>query len=161
MQLKPEVSSVSEDGRVYELVVESTVPIPCLEDWSSSTDQCSLSLKLSTDSQGDDSMLITVFMCHRYDNKLHPKPSCRRRWSLPGCRSFSVLLCGGSVPGPLQGRRVQPGTDPLQPGHRLCQGRWQDEPNLCPAHRHAEFSVEWILATSCSGEQTKMCGKGL
>ncbi|KAF7650177.1 hypothetical protein LDENG_00130260, partial [Lucifuga dentata] len=50
--LKPEVSAVSEDGRVYELVVESTVPVPCLED-SPSSKQCNLSLKLNTNSQDE------------------------------------------------------------------------------------------------------------
>ncbi|XP_050932344.1 von Willebrand factor D and EGF domain-containing protein [Lates calcarifer] len=52
IRLRPEVSSVSEDGRLYELVVESTVPVPCLEESSSSsTEQCTLSLQLSTSSQ--------------------------------------------------------------------------------------------------------------
>uniref|UniRef100_A0A3Q3FEL5 VWFD domain-containing protein n=1 Tax=Labrus bergylta TaxID=56723 RepID=A0A3Q3FEL5_9LABR len=51
--LRPEVISVSEDGRLYELVVESSVPVPCLEDSPSSTEQCSLSLKLSTSSKGE------------------------------------------------------------------------------------------------------------
>ncbi|XP_060905839.1 von Willebrand factor D and EGF domain-containing protein [Labrus mixtus] len=51
--LRPEVISVSEDGRLYELVVESSVPVPCLEDSPSSTEQCSLSLKLSTSSKDE------------------------------------------------------------------------------------------------------------
>ncbi|KAM7421510.1 hypothetical protein PAMA_015584 [Pampus argenteus] len=50
IRLKPEASSVSEDGKLYELVVESTVPVPCLEESSSSTDQCTVSLQLSTSS---------------------------------------------------------------------------------------------------------------
>lgn len=54
VQVKPEVSSVSEDGRLYELLVESTVPVPCLQESSSSTEQCTLSLQLSTSSQGED-----------------------------------------------------------------------------------------------------------
>ncbi len=54
VQLRPEVSSVSEDGRLYELVVESTVPVPCLEESTSSTEQCTLSLQLSTSSKGED-----------------------------------------------------------------------------------------------------------
>ncbi|XP_078143192.1 von Willebrand factor D and EGF domain-containing protein [Centroberyx gerrardi] len=60
IRLRPEVSSVSEDGRGYELVVESTVPVPCLEDSSSSsssssssTEQCTLSLQLNTHNQGE------------------------------------------------------------------------------------------------------------
>ncbi|XP_042279137.1 von Willebrand factor D and EGF domain-containing protein isoform X1 [Thunnus maccoyii] len=53
IRLRPEVSSVSEDGKLYELVVESTVPIPCLEESSSSTEQCTVSLQLSTSSQDE------------------------------------------------------------------------------------------------------------
>ncbi|XP_074539724.1 von Willebrand factor D and EGF domain-containing protein [Halichoeres trimaculatus] len=56
LRLRPEVSTVSEDGKLYELVVESTVPIPCLE--VSPTEQCTLSLKLSTSSQ-DEAFLGT------------------------------------------------------------------------------------------------------
>ncbi|KAF3692342.1 von Willebrand factor D and EGF domain-containing protein Precursor [Channa argus] len=51
-KLIPQVSTVSEDGGLYELVVESTVPVPCLEDSSSSPEQCTLSLQLSTSSEG-------------------------------------------------------------------------------------------------------------
>ncbi|XP_039974712.1 von Willebrand factor D and EGF domain-containing protein [Xiphias gladius] len=53
IRLRPEVSSVSEDGRPYELVVESTVPVPCLPESSSSTEQCTLSLQLSTSSEDE------------------------------------------------------------------------------------------------------------
>lgn len=53
VQLRPEASSVFEDGRLYELVVESTVPVPCLEESSTLTDQCALSLQLSTGSKGE------------------------------------------------------------------------------------------------------------
>ncbi|XP_026172334.1 von Willebrand factor D and EGF domain-containing protein isoform X2 [Mastacembelus armatus] len=51
IKLRPEVDTIPEDGRLYELVVESTVPVPCLEDSSSSTEQCTLSLQLITNSQ--------------------------------------------------------------------------------------------------------------
>ncbi|XP_062321321.1 von Willebrand factor D and EGF domain-containing protein [Osmerus eperlanus] len=47
IRLKPENSTVSEDGREYELTVESTVPIPCPGD-STSAEQCSFFLHLST-----------------------------------------------------------------------------------------------------------------
>ncbi|XP_068425269.1 von Willebrand factor D and EGF domain-containing protein isoform X1 [Clinocottus analis] len=50
IMLRPEESSVSEDGRLYELVVESTVPVPCLEESSTSTEPCTLSLQLGTSS---------------------------------------------------------------------------------------------------------------
>ncbi|XP_030013146.1 von Willebrand factor D and EGF domain-containing protein isoform X2 [Sphaeramia orbicularis] len=53
IRLRPEVRSVSEDGRLYELVLESTVPVPCLGPFSS-IGQCTLSLQLSTDSLEDD-----------------------------------------------------------------------------------------------------------
>ncbi|XP_076832293.1 von Willebrand factor D and EGF domain-containing protein [Brachyhypopomus gauderio] len=48
IRLRPELSSVSEDGREYELVVESTVPVPC------HTHTCSLLLQLSTRSQDEE-----------------------------------------------------------------------------------------------------------
>uniref|UniRef100_A0A665TDV9 Si:dkey-30e9.7 n=1 Tax=Echeneis naucrates TaxID=173247 RepID=A0A665TDV9_ECHNA len=57
IRLRSEVSSVSEDGRLYELVVESSVPVPCLEESSPSTEKCKLSLQLSTNSQGEDNLL--------------------------------------------------------------------------------------------------------
>ncbi|KAM3614011.1 uncharacterized protein V6R79_008450 [Siganus canaliculatus] len=53
IRLIPEASVVSEDGRLYELVVESTVPVPCLEESSSATEPCTLSLQLSTSSRDD------------------------------------------------------------------------------------------------------------
>uniref|UniRef100_A0A3Q4HR02 von Willebrand factor D and EGF domains n=1 Tax=Neolamprologus brichardi TaxID=32507 RepID=A0A3Q4HR02_NEOBR len=48
IRLRPEASSVSEDGRLYEMVVESTVPLPCPEGSPASAEQCTLSLQLST-----------------------------------------------------------------------------------------------------------------
>nr|XP_046255008.1 von Willebrand factor D and EGF domain-containing protein isoform X2 [Scatophagus argus] len=53
IRLRPEASFVSEDGRLYELVVESTVPVPCLDESTSSTGQCALSLLLSTSSKDE------------------------------------------------------------------------------------------------------------
>ncbi|XP_068180151.1 von Willebrand factor D and EGF domain-containing protein isoform X2 [Antennarius striatus] len=51
IKIRPEVSSVPEDGRMYELLFESTVPVPCPDgSASSSTGHCSLSLHLSTSS---------------------------------------------------------------------------------------------------------------
>ncbi|CDQ64806.1 unnamed protein product [Oncorhynchus mykiss] len=55
IRLRPEVTTVSEDGKDYELTVESTIPVPCPGDASSSTpEECTLSLHLSTNNQGDD-----------------------------------------------------------------------------------------------------------
>ncbi|XP_061531465.1 von Willebrand factor D and EGF domain-containing protein [Phycodurus eques] len=53
IRLRPEVSVISEDGKLYELMVESTVPVPCLDESSSSSQsgQCTLSLTFSTNSQ--------------------------------------------------------------------------------------------------------------
>ncbi|XP_004560250.3 von Willebrand factor D and EGF domain-containing protein [Maylandia zebra] len=53
IRLRPEASSVSEDGRLYEMVVESTVPLPCPEGSPASAEQCTLSLQLSTTSEED------------------------------------------------------------------------------------------------------------
>ncbi|KAK5862118.1 hypothetical protein PBY51_017547 [Eleginops maclovinus] len=53
IRLRPNESSVSEDGRLYELLVESTVPVPCLEESSPSAEHCTLSLQLSTSSKDD------------------------------------------------------------------------------------------------------------
>ncbi|XP_052350176.1 von Willebrand factor D and EGF domain-containing protein-like isoform X1 [Oncorhynchus keta] len=55
IRLRPEVTTVSEDGKDYELTVESTIPVPCPGDASSSTTEaCTLSLHLNTNNQGDD-----------------------------------------------------------------------------------------------------------
>ncbi|XP_061771484.1 von Willebrand factor D and EGF domain-containing protein isoform X1 [Nerophis ophidion] len=54
IRLTPNVSNVAEDGNLYELVVESTIPIPCLEE--SSSEPCIISLQLSTNSQ-DEALL--------------------------------------------------------------------------------------------------------
>jgi len=45
-QMKPQAVSISEDGREYNLTVESTVPLPC------SSERCTLPLHLTTSSQG-------------------------------------------------------------------------------------------------------------
>ncbi|KAM4736569.1 von Willebrand factor D and EGF domain-containing protein [Anableps anableps] len=54
IRLKPEVSHLSEDGRRYQLLVESTVPVPCPDGSFSSAEKCVLSLQLSTSSQDED-----------------------------------------------------------------------------------------------------------
>lgn len=45
-QMKPQAVSISEDGREYELIVESTVPLPC------SSQRCTLPLHLTSSNQG-------------------------------------------------------------------------------------------------------------
>ncbi|XP_056299805.1 von Willebrand factor D and EGF domain-containing protein isoform X2 [Pseudoliparis swirei] len=47
--LRPEKRAVSEDGRPYELLVESSVPVPCPEE-----PPCALTLQLSTSSADED-----------------------------------------------------------------------------------------------------------
>ncbi|XP_015248179.1 PREDICTED: von Willebrand factor D and EGF domain-containing protein [Cyprinodon variegatus] len=54
IRLKPEVSRVSEDGRQYELLAESTIPVPCLDGSFSSTEDCVLSLEFVTSSHDED-----------------------------------------------------------------------------------------------------------
>ncbi|MBN3314921.1 VWDE protein, partial [Atractosteus spatula] len=51
IRLKPEVSSISEDGKEYKLKVESTVPIPCSE--GRPREDCTVALHLSTISEGE------------------------------------------------------------------------------------------------------------
>lgn len=54
-KLRPEASSIWEDGRVYELVVESTVPVLCLGDTvPPKVRNCTLTLELSTSSEGEE-----------------------------------------------------------------------------------------------------------
>ncbi|KAM9852042.1 von Willebrand factor D and EGF domain-containing protein [Aulostomus maculatus] len=53
IRLSPEVSRVPEDGKLYQLLIESTVPIPCLEESSWAAEQCAMSMQLSTSSQDE------------------------------------------------------------------------------------------------------------
>ncbi|XP_030605963.1 von Willebrand factor D and EGF domain-containing protein [Archocentrus centrarchus] len=53
IRLRPEVSSVSEDGRLYELLLESTVPVLCPEGSPSPAERCALTLQLRTSSEED------------------------------------------------------------------------------------------------------------
>ncbi|TSN03413.1 von Willebrand factor D and EGF domain-containing protein [Bagarius yarrelli] len=48
IRLKPKLTSILEDGKEHELVIESTVPIPCLSE------TCTLTLQLSTSSQDEE-----------------------------------------------------------------------------------------------------------
>lgn len=57
VQLKPEASSVPEDGRAYEMLVESTVPVPCPDGSPSPAERCTLSLQLRSSSEGDPDQL--------------------------------------------------------------------------------------------------------
>ncbi|KAM6967564.1 von Willebrand factor D and EGF domain-containing protein [Aplochiton taeniatus] len=61
IRLRPESTTVSEDGGQYELWVESTVPIPCLGNTSSQ--HCTLSLHLSTNNQGEAAPDVALSSC--------------------------------------------------------------------------------------------------
>ncbi|XP_051921817.1 von Willebrand factor D and EGF domain-containing protein [Hippocampus zosterae] len=65
IRLRPEMSVLSEDGKLYELMIESTVPVPCLQESPSSSSssssqsrRCSISLMLGTNSH-DETVLGT------------------------------------------------------------------------------------------------------
>lgn len=51
-QLQPELSTISEDGKEYQLRIESTIPIVCSE-FSELDQECKISLKLKTIDQGN------------------------------------------------------------------------------------------------------------
>ena len=51
-QLQPELNTVSEDGKEYQLRIESTIPIVCPE-FSELDQECKISLKLTTADQGN------------------------------------------------------------------------------------------------------------
>ncbi|KAF5900616.1 von Willebrand factor D and EGF domain-containing protein, partial [Clarias magur] len=50
VRLQPKLASILEDGKEHELVIESTVPVPCLSE------TCMLPLQLSTSSQDEEVM---------------------------------------------------------------------------------------------------------
>lgn len=55
LKLRPEASSVKEDGRLYELVVESTVPVLCPSETAPPAGRhCTLMLELGTSSEGEE-----------------------------------------------------------------------------------------------------------
>lgn len=51
-QLQPEFSTISEDGKEYQLRIESTVPVVCPE-FSELDQECKISLKLKTVDPGN------------------------------------------------------------------------------------------------------------
>ncbi|XP_056329329.1 von Willebrand factor D and EGF domain-containing protein isoform X1 [Danio aesculapii] len=54
IQMKPQSVFISEDGREYKLMVESTVPLPC------SSERCVLPLHLTTSSQGEKELGVDL-----------------------------------------------------------------------------------------------------
>ncbi|XP_057690157.1 von Willebrand factor D and EGF domain-containing protein-like isoform X2 [Corythoichthys intestinalis] len=59
IRLKPELSVISDDRRLYELTIETTIPVPCLRETmplaSPGSENCTIPLTLSTHSQGEAS----------------------------------------------------------------------------------------------------------
>lgn len=51
-QLQPELSTISEDGKEYQLRIESTIPVVCPE-FSELDQECKISLRLKTVDQGN------------------------------------------------------------------------------------------------------------
>ncbi|KAL6034535.1 hypothetical protein STEG23_034675, partial [Scotinomys teguina] len=72
--LKPELSTISEDGKEYQLRVESTVPIACSE-LRELDEGCKISLKLRTIEQGKEHLGLNLALssCHV---DLHQNSSC-------------------------------------------------------------------------------------
>ncbi|CAH6778303.1 Vwde [Phodopus roborovskii] len=74
IKLKPELSTISEDGKEYQLRVESTIPIACSE-FSELGQRCKISLKLRTIEQGKEHIDLNLALssCHV---DLHQNSSC-------------------------------------------------------------------------------------
>ncbi|XP_024114390.1 von Willebrand factor D and EGF domain-containing protein isoform X2 [Oryzias melastigma] len=54
IRLKPAVTVLSEDAGLHQLLVETSVPVPCPEGSFSSTQSCTLPLEISTNSQDEE-----------------------------------------------------------------------------------------------------------
>ncbi|VCX15648.1 unnamed protein product, partial [Gulo gulo] len=74
IKLHPELSTISEDGKEYQLKIESTVPVICSEP-SELGQECKISLKLKTVDQGKEQrgLNLALSSCHV---DLHRTSSC-------------------------------------------------------------------------------------
>ncbi|XP_073755499.1 von Willebrand factor D and EGF domain-containing protein [Callorhinus ursinus] len=65
IKLHPELSTISEDGKEYQLKIESTVPVMCSES-SELGQECKISLKLKTVDQGKEQLGLNLALssCH-------------------------------------------------------------------------------------------------
>uniref|UniRef100_A0A8D1DUT3 von Willebrand factor D and EGF domains n=1 Tax=Sus scrofa TaxID=9823 RepID=A0A8D1DUT3_PIG len=65
IKLQPELSTISEDGKEYQLRIESTVPIVCPE-FSELDQECKISLKLTTVDEGKEErgLNLALSSCH-------------------------------------------------------------------------------------------------
>ncbi|XP_062957123.1 von Willebrand factor D and EGF domain-containing protein [Cynocephalus volans] len=59
IKLQPELSTISEDGKEYQLRIESTIPIVCSE-FSELDQECKISLKLKTVDQGKEHLGLNL-----------------------------------------------------------------------------------------------------
>ncbi|XP_072620526.1 von Willebrand factor D and EGF domain-containing protein isoform X6 [Vulpes vulpes] len=74
IKLHPELSTISEDGKEYQLKIESTVPVICSE-FNELDQECKISLKLKTVEQGKEQLGLNLALssCHV---DLHRTSSC-------------------------------------------------------------------------------------
>ncbi|XP_021574082.1 von Willebrand factor D and EGF domain-containing protein [Carlito syrichta] len=74
IKLQPESSTISEDGKEYQLRIESTIPIICSE-FSELDQECKISLTLKTVDQGKEHLGLNLRLssCHV---DLHQASSC-------------------------------------------------------------------------------------
>ncbi|XP_032339824.1 von Willebrand factor D and EGF domain-containing protein [Camelus ferus] len=74
IKLQPELSTISEDGKEYQLRMESTVPVVCPE-FSDLDQECKISVKLTTVDQGKEHLGLNLALssCHV---DLHRTSSC-------------------------------------------------------------------------------------
>nr|XP_055170477.1 von Willebrand factor D and EGF domain-containing protein [Nyctereutes procyonoides] len=74
IKLHPELSTISEDGKEYQLKIESTVPVICSE-FNELDQECKISLKLKTVEQGKERLGLNLALssCHV---DLHRTSSC-------------------------------------------------------------------------------------
>ncbi|KAM6151977.1 von Willebrand factor D and EGF domain-containing protein [Erethizon dorsatum] len=65
IKLQPELNTISEDGKEYQLRIESTVPIVCSE-FREFDQECKVSLKLNTVDQGQEHLGLNLALssCH-------------------------------------------------------------------------------------------------
>ncbi|KAG3277672.1 hypothetical protein H1C71_004424 [Ictidomys tridecemlineatus] len=74
IKLQPELSTISEDGKEYQLRIESTIPIVCSE-FSELDQECKISLKLKTVDQGKEHLGLNLALSS-CNVDLHQTTSC-------------------------------------------------------------------------------------
>lgn len=90
-QLRPEANSIWEDGRLYELAVESTVPVPCSGEVAPPAGgHCALTLELATSGEGEGEARQRV--------QSEPVPHCLRSpvvslWKVEEASRRQMCLC--------------------------------------------------------------------